>query len=35
MIAGIALAIFGLIAFPVIMLKGKLGDFNRALDNQE
>lgn len=35
MIAGIAFAIFGLIAFPVIMLKGKLGNFNSALDNKE
>jgi hypothetical protein len=35
MMSGIALAIFGGLAFILTLLKGKLKDFNKALDNQE
>jgi hypothetical protein len=35
MMAGIALVIFGSIAFVLMLLKGKLKEFNNALDNQE
>ncbi len=35
MMAGIALAIFGAIAFVLALLKHKLRDFNRALETQE
>ncbi len=35
MMAGIALAIFGSLAFVLTLLKGKLKNFNNALENQE
>jgi hypothetical protein len=35
MMAGIAFAIFGGLAFILTLLKGKLKDFNKALENQE
>jgi hypothetical protein len=35
MMAGIALTIFGSLVFVLILLKGKLKEFNKALENQE
>ncbi|MGD6933507.1 MAG: hypothetical protein ACQCN5_04800 [Candidatus Bathyarchaeia archaeon] len=35
MMAGIAITIFGCITFVLTLLKGKLKNFNKALDNQE